>query len=149
MAASTPRIDVGITNAGFPDVGTRNLPREAVQFGILCGSGLFSSINDRQVPHCLTANTSSLSSAKASFRRTTIRRHPRRSLIHNVMTDQQLLVNALCGAIVAGPNPSARVRSANRPDKSPWLRQRRAYSFQPASSLNAVNWFLSGMFLSG
>jgi len=44
-----PRVDVGITYAGFPGVGTRNLSHAAVQFGVLCGTGLVSSVNDREI----------------------------------------------------------------------------------------------------
>ncbi|WP_339036159.1 hypothetical protein WHZ78_01145 [Bradyrhizobium symbiodeficiens] len=42
-------VDVGITYSGFPAIGTRNLSREAVQFGVLCGTGLVSSVIDRDI----------------------------------------------------------------------------------------------------
>jgi len=44
-----PAQNAGITYAGVPGIGTRNLSFKAVQFGILCGTGLVSSISNRNV----------------------------------------------------------------------------------------------------
>jgi hypothetical protein len=102
-----PRIDVGITYAGFPGVGTRNLSRAAVQFGILCGTGLVSSENDREISTLLDRDylepVLGEGIVPENYNFGGISGGP---LIYNVLTDQQLLVNALGGVIVAGPYPS-------------------------------------------
>ncbi|MCK1339802.1 hypothetical protein IVB38_28320 [Bradyrhizobium sp. 38] len=109
-----PRIDVGITYAGFPGVGTRNLSREAVQFGILCGTGLVSSVNDREVSTLLEREylepVLGEGMVPEDYNFGGISGGP---LIYNVLTDHQLLVNALGGVIVAGPNPSTGARAVD------------------------------------
>jgi hypothetical protein len=104
-----PRVDVGITYAGFPGVETRNLSRAAAQFGILCGTGLVSSTNDREISTLLERDYLELVLGEGIV--------PENYnfggisgglLIYNVLTQGQLLVNALGGVIVAGPNPSIR-----------------------------------------
>jgi hypothetical protein len=42
-----PKYQQGILYAGFPGVGTAKLSPTAVQFGIVCGTGLVSAINPR------------------------------------------------------------------------------------------------------
>jgi hypothetical protein len=102
-----PRINVGITYAGFPGVGTRNLSREAVQFGILCGTGLVSSLNDREVSTLLEREylepVLGEGIVPEDYNFGGISGGP---LIYNVLTAQGLLVNALAGVIISGPNPS-------------------------------------------
>jgi hypothetical protein len=102
-----PRVDAGITYAGFPGVGTRNLSRAAVQFGILCGTGLVSSINDREISTLLGRQylepVLGEGIVPEDYNFGGISGGP---LIYNVLTGQGLLVNALAGVVISGPNPS-------------------------------------------
>jgi hypothetical protein len=102
-----PLANVGITYAGFPGVGTRNLSRAAVQFGILCGTGLVSSINDREISTLLEREhlepVLGEGIVPENYNFGGISGGP---VIYNVLTQRDLLVNALAGVIVAGPNPS-------------------------------------------
>ncbi|MET4091099.1 hypothetical protein [Bradyrhizobium sp. S3.5.5] len=102
-----PRVDVGITYSGFPAVGTRNLSREAVQFGVLCGTGLVSSVNDRDISTLLERDylepVLGEGVVPEDYDFGGISGGP---LIYNVLTARGLLVNALGGVIVSGPNPS-------------------------------------------
>ena len=102
-----PRVNAGITYAGFPGVGTRNLSRAAVQFGILCGTGLVSSVNEREISTLLERDhlepVLGEGIVPENYNFGGISGGP---LIYNVLTQGHLLVNALGGVIVAGPNPS-------------------------------------------
>jgi len=102
-----PRVDTGITYSGFPAVGTRNLSRAAVQFGVLCGTGLVSSVNDREISTLLEREylepVLGEGIVPEDYNFGGISGGP---LIYNVLTGQGLLVNALAGVIISGPNPS-------------------------------------------
>jgi hypothetical protein len=104
---SPPAINTGITYAGFPGVGTRQLSRAAVQFGILCGTGLVSSVNDRDVSTLLEREYLEPAMGEgvvpADYNFGGMSGGP---VIYNLLTKGGLFVNALAGVLVAGPNPS-------------------------------------------
>jgi hypothetical protein len=102
-----PALNAGVTYAGFPGVGTRQLSRIAVQFGVLCGTGLVSSINDRDISTLLERNylepVLGEGIVPENYNFGGISGGP---LIYNTVTDGGLFVNALAGVVITGPNPS-------------------------------------------
>jgi hypothetical protein len=103
-----PTVNAGVTYAGFPGVGTRQLSRMAVQFGILIGTGLVSSINDRDISTLLEREylepVLGEGIVPENYNFGGISGGP---VIYNTLTRGGLFVNALAGVIISGPNPSS------------------------------------------
>jgi hypothetical protein len=103
-----PRCGDGVAYAGFPGVETGILSREAVRFGVLFGTGLVSSINDRDVSSLLERDylepLGGEGMVPENYKFGGISGSP---LIYFTLKGG-LFVNALAGIIVSGPNPSTR-----------------------------------------
>jgi hypothetical protein len=104
-----PAINAGVTYAGFPAVGTRQLSKMAVQFGVLCGTGLVSSINDRDISTLLERDylepVLGEGIVPENYNFGGISGGP---VIYNTLTEGGLFVNALAGVLISGPNPSSK-----------------------------------------
>jgi hypothetical protein len=100
-----PKRDQGIFYAGFPAVGTRLLSRIAVEFGAVCGTGLVSAINERDVSVLIDRQHLEPALGEGvvpeNFNFGGISGAP---LFHVFMTKGGLFMNDLSGVIVAGPN---------------------------------------------
>jgi hypothetical protein len=103
-----PAVNTGITYAGFPGIGTHQLSRAAVQFGILCGTGLVSSVNCRDVSTLLEREylepVLGEGVVPENYNFGGMSGGP---VIYNLLTKGGLFVNALAGVLIAGPNPSS------------------------------------------
>jgi hypothetical protein len=103
-----PATNTGITYAGFPGVGTRQLSRAAVQFGIVCGTGLVSSVNDRDISTLLEREYLEAAMGEGvvpeNYNFGGMSGGP---VVYNLLTKGGIFVNALAGVLIAGPNPSS------------------------------------------
>jgi hypothetical protein len=97
----------GVLYAGFPAVGTKILSHEAVEFGVVCGTGLVSAINERDV-HTLIEReylepVFSKEIIPEDYVFGGISGAP---LLQILLKENGLLLNDLSGVIVSGPNVS-------------------------------------------
>lgn len=102
-----PDRNKGITYAGFPGNGTRQLSRHEVQFGIVCGTGMVSSVSPRNISSLIEREHLEPALGNGippeNFHFGGISGAP---MLYNVLTRAGLLVNSLAGVIYSGPNTS-------------------------------------------
>jgi hypothetical protein len=101
-----PRERQGIMYAGFPGHSTRQLSREAVQFGVVCGAGLVSSVSPRNVSSLMEREHLEPALGEGippeNYDYGGISGGP---MLYNILQGG-ILVNALAGLIYSGPNTS-------------------------------------------
>jgi hypothetical protein len=97
----------GIIYAGFPGHGTRQLSREAVQFGVVCAGGFVSSVNVRNVSSLVEREYLEPMLGQGippeNYNYGGISGGP---MLYNLLTKDGIFVNALAGVIYSGPNTS-------------------------------------------
>jgi hypothetical protein len=97
----------GIMYAGFPGHGTRQLSREEVEFGIVCGAGLISSVSVRNISSLVEREHLEPALGEGippeNYNYGGISGGP---MLYNVLTKDGVFVNALAGVVYSGPNTS-------------------------------------------
>ena len=98
---------IGMIYAGFPGIGTRHFSREALQFGVVCGMGMISSVSPRNVSSLIEREYLEPALGEGvmpeNFNFGGISGGP----MLQVLMKGGLFLNALAGVIYSGPNTSA------------------------------------------
>jgi hypothetical protein len=134
----SPRVQQGVLYAGFAGVGTRQLSPIALQFGVVTGMGIVSSLSDTTVSslvereHLAPALGEGIPPENFNFGG--ISGAP---MLYATMRGG-LLVNALAGIIVAGPNTSDDSEQAIQGFEL--IRARRTYFIREDGTLDGALW---------
>jgi len=134
-----PKERQGIIYAGFPAVGTRVMSPHAAQFGVLCGTGLVSSVSELNISSLLERPYLEATLGEGvppeNFDFGGISGAP---MLYVTLTQAGLFLNSFAGVIFSGPNTSENAGEAIKGFEL--IRARRARFIRADGFLDHSTW---------